>query len=201
MDSTYAATEVERANEIGRIAAGDIAHRAGNRYPEKPAFVVPERDETVTFAEFDRRTNRAAHALREAGYEKGSRLAFVAGNSLQFLEAYFGALKAGVVPVFINPEITPADIAYEFDHSEADGLLVDDALHAKTAPLVADNDIETVAAFEWEGTDVPVPSFRTFTEGHDDGAVDIEIVDDLPKTTTGKVQKFELAEDWQTYYE
>jgi long-chain acyl-CoA synthetase len=177
LEASETAIEVERANEIGRIAAGDIARRAGNRSPEKPGFIVPEKDEQVTFSEFDRRANRAANALLEAGYEKGSRIAVVAGNSLQFLEAYFGALKAGVVPVFINPEITADDIAYEFDHSEADALLVDDVFYEKTAPLLEDREMETVAAFEWGGGDVPVQSFRAFTEGHDDSEPSVEIED------------------------
>lgn len=168
---------VERANEIGRIAAGDIARRAGNRQPEATAFVVPERDEKVTFSEFDRRANRAANALLDAGYESGTRIAFVAGNSLQFLEAYFGALKAGIVPVFINPEITPEDIAYEFDHSEADALLVDDVLYEKTAPLLEDRDMETVATFEWGGNDVSEEAFRAFTSGYDESEPDVEIQD------------------------
>jgi len=177
LDASETPIDVERSNKIGRIAGGDIARRAGNRTPEKTAFVVPERDERVTFSAFDRRANRAANALLDAGYEKGVRLAVVAGNSLQFLEAYFGALKAGIVPVFINPEITSDDIAYELDHSEADALLVDDALYEKTAPLLEDRDVEAVAAFEWSGADIPVQSFRTFTEGHGETEPDVEIED------------------------
>jgi long-chain acyl-CoA synthetase len=177
LEASETAVDVERANKIGRIAAGDIARRTGNRSPEKTGFIVPEKDERVTFSEFDQRANRAANALLEAGYEKGSRIAVVAGNSLQFLEAYFGALKAGVVPVFINPEITADDIAYEFDHSEADALLVDDVFYEKTAPLLEDREMETVAAFEWGGDDVPVQPFRAFTEGRDESEPDVEIED------------------------
>ncbi|MDS0476958.1 AMP-binding protein [Natrinema sp. 1APR25-10V2] len=176
-DTSKETVDVKRTNKIGRIAAGDIARRAGNRMPEKTAFIVPEKDEQVTFSEFDQRANRASNALLDAGYEKGSRIAFVAGNSLQFLEAYFGALKAGVVPVFINPEITPEDIAYEFDHSDADALFVDDVLYEKTAPLLEDRDMDTVATFEWGETDVPEESFRAFTAGCDESESDVEIHD------------------------
>lgn len=168
---------VERPNQVGRIAAGDIARRAGNRTPEKTAFVVPAKDETVTFAEFDDRANRAANALLASELGEGSRVAVVAGNSLQFLEAYFGALKSGVVPVFINPEITAEDIAYELDHSEADALLVDDALYAKLEPLLDGREIDALATFEWSGEDVPVQSFRTFTDGQDDDEPNVEIED------------------------
>lgn len=177
IDGSQHEASVERPNHIGRIAAGDISRRAGNRTPKKSAFIVPERDETVSYSTFDDRANRAAHAFLDAGLQKGSRIAVIAGNSLQILEAYFGALKSGCVPVFINPEITPEDIAYELDHSEAEALLVDDALYEKVEPLLDGRDIDVLAAFEWTSADVPVQSFRSFTDGRDETEPDIEIND------------------------
>jgi long-chain acyl-CoA synthetase len=167
-----------RANEIGRIAGGDIVRRAANRYSEKTAFVVPERDEAVTFAEFNAAVNRAADAFTAAGLEPGDRLAFVAGNSLQFLTAYFGALKAGIVSVFINPEITSEDIAYEFDHSEADAVLVDDVLYPKIEPLLDDRDLDVIAAISWGGEDIPVPVFSEFIADHSEEEPTVEVHDE-----------------------
>jgi long-chain acyl-CoA synthetase len=171
---------VERANEIARTAGGDIARRAGNRHPDKVGFVVPATGERVTFAEFDDRANRAANALLDAGLETGDRLAFVAGNSLRFLEAYFGALKAGVVAVPINPEITAEDIDYEFDHSEADAVIVDDAFHGKVGEVLADRDLDTLAVIAWEGdgTDTTHPTFREFVAAADATEPAVEIHDE-----------------------
>jgi len=183
---------VERDNRIARTAGGDIATRAGSRFPEREAFVVPATGERVTYAEFDDRVNRAAHALRAAGLGTGDRLAFVAGNTLQFLEAYFGALKAGVVAVPLNPEITSEDIAYEFDHSEADALLVDDVFHETVDPLLDDRDLEILATFEWGGGDTGCPTFREFVDGQATHAPDVEIDgDDLAQImyTSGTTSK------------
>lgn len=170
-------TSAERANEIGRIAGGDIPRRAANRYPEKTAFIVPDRDESVTFKQFNTAVNRAADAFATTGLELGDRLAFVAGNSLQFLTAYFGALKAGVVPVFINPEITSEDIAYEFDHSEADAVLVDDVLYPKIEPLLDDRDLDVIAAISLEGS-TSVPQFREFIANHSEEEPTVEVHDE-----------------------
>lgn len=155
---------------ITRTAAGDIARRAGNRRPEKDAFIVPSTDERVTFAEFDERSNRAAHAFLDAGLEKGDRLGFVAANSLQYLEAYFGALKAGIVAVPINPEITATDIAYELDHAEVDAILVEDTFYSTLESLLEDRDIELLALIDWqnEPNATPVPAFRAFIDGESD---------------------------------
>lgn len=169
---------VTRSNEIARMVGGDIARRAANRTPEKQAFIVPEQGETLTFEVFNRRVNRAAHAFQERGLEKGDRLAFVGGNSLQFLTAYFGALKAGILFTPINPEITDQDIGYELDHSEADALLVDDVLYPKVESLVADRDVDVLAAITWGGADVPVPPFREMIDDQAPTEPDVEIHDE-----------------------
>lgn len=53
----------------------------------------------LTFAEFDRRINRAANALAGAGIRKGDRFATVLANSLELLELYWAAAKTGAVIV------------------------------------------------------------------------------------------------------
>ncbi|WP_276257407.1 class I adenylate-forming enzyme family protein [Haloglomus litoreum] len=170
--------DVERANEIARIAVGDMATRAGSRYPDRTAYIVPATGEEVTFGEFDERTNRAAHALLDAGLEKGDRLAMVSGNSLQFLTCYYGAMKAGIVATPINPEITDEDIAYEFDHSEATAVVADDVFHAKIDPLLADRDLDLLATIDWEGIETPGPSFGAFIEGYSPAEPEVHIEDD-----------------------
>ncbi|MFT4949248.1 MAG: long-chain acyl-CoA synthetase [Natronomonas sp.] len=174
----YDTGSVERANAIARTAGGDIARRVGNRYPERVGFIAPAADERVTFAEFDGRANRAANALLDAGLEPGDRLAFVTGNSLQFLEAYFGALKAGVVAVPINPEITPEDIDYEFGHSDADAVLVNDAFYPKVEGVLDDHGLDTLATIEWDGTDTGHPTFRAFVDGASPADPGVEIHDE-----------------------
>lgn len=163
-------------NVIRRTAAGDIVTRAATRSPEATAFVVSETGESVTFREFDDQVNRAAHALR-AEMDRGERLAVVAANSLQFLEAYFGALKAGVVAVPINPEIHPDDIAYEFDHAEVDALLVEDTLYPKVEPLLADRTIDHFATIDWAGDaeGLPGETFRATVAGHPTDQPEVEI--------------------------
>jgi len=169
---------IVRSNEIARMAGGDIARRAANRTPQKPAFIAPEQDEELTFEAFNRRVNRAAHAFQEEGLESGDRLAIVGGNSLQFLTAYFGALKSGILFTPINPEITAEDIGYELDHSEADAILVDDVLYPKVEPLVADRDIDVLATITVDSEDSSVPSFREVIDDQDPTEPVVEIHDE-----------------------
>jgi len=73
---------------------------------------------TVTFAEFDRLTNRAAHALRTLGVVKGDRVTLGLGNSVEWLVAAFAALKAGAILNPVNPTLGAGELSYVLDHAE-----------------------------------------------------------------------------------
>lgn len=155
-----------RPAEIGQAALGDFATRAARRTPDKTAFVVVETEREVTFAEFDRRANRAAHAFRNAGLEKGDRVGFVTGNSERMLAAEFGALKAGLVPSLNNTQLDTETMTYQLENADAEAIVVDDALYGAVEPYVGQASVDTVVAIDWEGeNEAPAPSFESFIEG------------------------------------
>ena len=80
----------------------------------------------VTYAEFDRLSNRAAHALQSLGVAKGERVTIGMGNSVEYLVAAFGALKAGAVLHPINAALGAGELGYILDHA-APRVLVGDA--------------------------------------------------------------------------
>ena len=51
----------------------------------------------TSFAEFDRKTNRVANALRALGVKPGERIAYLGKNSDIYFELLIGAIKADVV--------------------------------------------------------------------------------------------------------
>ena len=71
---------------------------------------------------------RLAVALQEAGIEHGDRVAFLAPNVTELLEAHFGVPRAGAVLVAINTRLMPEEIAYILDHSGARILVVHESL-------------------------------------------------------------------------
>jgi acyl-CoA synthetase (AMP-forming)/AMP-acid ligase II len=60
-------------------------------------------DHFESFAELHAQASRVACALRNQGLAKGDRIAMVLGEPRQFIDTFFGALLAGVVPVPIAP--------------------------------------------------------------------------------------------------
>ncbi len=71
---------------------------------------------------------RLAVALQQAGIEHGDRVAFLAPNVTELLEAHFGVPRAGAVLVAINTRLMPEEIAYILDHSGSRVLVVHESL-------------------------------------------------------------------------
>jgi acyl-CoA synthetase (AMP-forming)/AMP-acid ligase II len=72
----------------------------------------------LTYVQFDRLTNRAAHALRRLGVAPGDRVTLALGNSLDWVAAAFGALKSGAIVNPLNPGLGPGELRYVLGHAE-----------------------------------------------------------------------------------
>src|SRR5438874_526771 len=80
-----------------------------------------------TYAEFDRFANRAAHVLRGLGVGKGDRVTLAMGNSVEYLVAAFGILKAGGVLNPVNPALGARELGYILGHAEPKVVITDAA--------------------------------------------------------------------------
>ena len=55
-----------------------------------------------TFRQFDERTNQVARTLLDLGLEPGAKVAMYSWNRAEWVEVFFGAFKARVVPINVN---------------------------------------------------------------------------------------------------
>lgn len=74
----------------------------------KPALICD--NEELSWAEFDRATNRIANGLRALGVARGDRIAVLMRNSLEMVEVMFGALKCGAAVVPLNTSVADAAV-------------------------------------------------------------------------------------------
>ncbi len=88
---------------------------------------------TITYRELDDLSGRAAAGLREAGMSPGQVVALQLPNIPQFLIAYFGALKAGLVVLPLNPLLMAPELEYHLTDSAAVMLIGFEGLHAEAA--------------------------------------------------------------------
>ena len=90
---------------------------------------LPDRSlHRYTYADLGRRARRLASALRSLGVKPGDRIATLAWNHSQHLEAYFGIPLLGAVVHTLNLRLSGEDLAYIVGHARDTVLLVDEGL-------------------------------------------------------------------------
>ncbi len=92
---------------------------------------------SYSYAELAERTARAAAALRRLGVELEQRVMLCLLDTIDFPTVFFGAMRAGAVPVPVSTLLTTADYEFLLTDSRARVLVVSEALYPRFAPLLA----------------------------------------------------------------
>ncbi|ODS98507.1 MAG: hypothetical protein ABS56_04800 [Lautropia sp. SCN 69-89] len=100
--------------------------RTARKFPHKRAVVVNDR--TCTYAGLLDRADRLAAGLRNVGVRKGSKVALLMGNRVEFAETYFGALKTGATLVVLNARLKGTELTALMRKSKARWLIFADTL-------------------------------------------------------------------------
>jgi acyl-CoA synthetase (AMP-forming)/AMP-acid ligase II len=100
----------------------DVLRERARRHPDRVAYHAG--DTSVTYAEFDRRVDRAAAALAAAGVGPGDRVAMLDKNSLEYVELLFAAARIGAVQVPVNYRLAPDEVAYIVGNARAKVFVV-----------------------------------------------------------------------------
>src|SRR4051812_16217302 len=100
---------------------------------DRIAFVDPWR--SLTYGELAAASARFAAGLRAAGIERERRIALVMLDTVDFPVAFWGAIRAGVVPVPINTLLPPDITGYILKDSRAAALFVSEPLLEPLRPV------------------------------------------------------------------
>ena len=93
---------------------------------EKTAFIDPSRN--LTYAELRDAAARIGPMLARMGIEPENRIALVLLDTVDFPVLFWGAIRAGIVPVLINTRLTVDQYHYLFEDSRAKAIFVSTAL-------------------------------------------------------------------------
>ncbi|HEY5033362.1 MAG TPA: AMP-binding protein [Actinomycetes bacterium] len=86
----------------------DLVRDAAGSSPEHPALIAGGR--TLTWAQVEAAVDVAAAGYQGLGLAPGDRVVLLLGNVPEFVSAYFGALRAGLVAVPANTGSTPVEL-------------------------------------------------------------------------------------------
>jgi acyl-CoA synthetase (AMP-forming)/AMP-acid ligase II len=124
------------------------------RVPEARCFVDEGEDRVLTFGEENRRVNRLAQALGDAGARRGDRLALLDVDSFRYMETLLASMKLGTVYVPLNVRLVPDELATLLTAAEPTWLYVGPR-YAELAAELADRvpSLRRVVAFSGPGRD------------------------------------------------
>jgi len=85
-------------------------------------------NDKVTYQQLFERVNRAGNALRNLGMRREERIALLLLDTPDFATCFFGAIKAGAVPVPMNTMLKPGEYEYMLNDCRARILIVSQSL-------------------------------------------------------------------------
>ena len=81
-------------------------------FPDKEAVVCFSDDRRMTFSEFMSQADQVAASLLGLGLEKGDRVGVWGQTHMEWLVAFYGIAKAGLIVVNINPAYRSFELEY-----------------------------------------------------------------------------------------
>lgn len=121
----------------------EMFEAAVKRHPDMPAYI--NMGQVLTFRKLEERSRAfAAYLQNELCLEKGDRVALMMPNLLQYPIALFGALRAGLVIVNVNPLYTPRELEHQLNDSGAKAIVIVSNFAATLEKVVFNTQVEHV---------------------------------------------------------
>jgi 4-hydroxybenzoate-CoA ligase len=100
----------------------------------KSAFMDPYRE--LSYRDLQAATYRFAHAMRTLGLRQESRIVLLLLDTIEFPIAFWGAIRAGIVPIPLNNLLATAQYVYILNDCRAEVLLISASLFEIIQPVL-----------------------------------------------------------------
>ncbi|WP_348766820.1 AMP-binding protein [uncultured Salinisphaera sp.] len=132
--------------DIDASAFDSLAHiieHSCRQYGDRAAF--SNMGQTLTYTAMEAKSRAfAAYLQQTLGMRRGERIAIMMPNCLQYATALFGALRAGLVVVNINPLYTARELEHQLKDAEVRTLVVMENFAATLEKIYDEVPVETV---------------------------------------------------------
>jgi len=118
------------------VAVPFIDRHLAEERGDKPAIRTAEGD--WSYGELASHVSRAGNLLLSLGLTPGDRVLMAVRDCPQFIALFFGAIKAGIVPVAVNTMLRPRDYTFLIGDCEAAALVYSEGLAGLIKPALAD---------------------------------------------------------------
>ena len=109
--------------------------------------------EDVTYGQLAERVNRAGNALLGLGLRRGERVLMIVKDCPAFFYLFWGAIKAGIVPVPLNTLLRAADYAYIVENSGCACVVYSPEYASEVEPALQQSPHKPATVLRTEGTE------------------------------------------------
>jgi 4-hydroxybenzoate-CoA ligase/benzoate-CoA ligase len=92
----------------------------------------------TSYGQLAEKVNRAGNMLKSLGLSMEDRIAMIMLDTVDFPAVFWGAVKAGIVPIPLNTLLTTTDYNYMLSDSRARVLVISEELFEKVEPILPD---------------------------------------------------------------
>ncbi len=111
------------------VTIDEALKRTVERYAEREALIVRRQNVRLTWSQLDREVERTARGLAGLGLGPGDRIGVWSANCLEWILLQYGAARAGLVLVNVNPAYRSHELRYVLQKSRIRAIF----LHQKDA--------------------------------------------------------------------
>jgi long-chain acyl-CoA synthetase len=122
---------MDQSDENRRRNLGFFFDETVQRLPDKVAIIdlFGAHERTRTYRQLDDRMNRVAQMLARLGVRSGERVAMLIGNRVEFVEFFFGTMRAGAIPLLLNARLAADTLERLITEAACALAIVDPACH------------------------------------------------------------------------
>jgi fatty-acyl-CoA synthase len=129
------------------------------QFPDKPALVIAETGDTLTYGQLDERSTRLSRHLHDVGLRRGDVVAMVSDNRPESYEVYWACLRSGLYVTAVNHNLSVDEAADIIEDCGASALVVSAGKRALGEGLATRLDVPHRLAFGGE-----VPGFASYDD-------------------------------------
>ena len=129
---------------------GYFNRRSAEAYPDKTALIDLSRkpDRLITHGELNQRMDLVAATLNALGMAAGDRLLLAMSNRFEFIEIFFGSMRAGIIPIPLNIKLGAETIDFIIKDSGCRGAVIEPGCHPQLVDVVESHNLDTNIAVE-----------------------------------------------------
>ncbi len=135
------------------------------------AVPKPAHRKEITWREFEGKANKLSHYFLSEGVTKGSKVALLLMNCIDWLPIYFGILKTGAVVAPMNFRFSAEEIKYCLELSESDVLVFGPTFISRIDSIK--DKLTGIREFIFVGNEKDCPDYAVFYES---------LIKDMPET-------------------